>query len=266
MDNGDLFSPAQKRPLLSAGLITDAMNQMGYDALNLGEQEFSHGGSLVKRMAASAGFALLSANAEAKTKSPIWVPYIIKEIRGIRVAVVGIVAPVFISTNPFVTAWNPEDCLAALIPELRKKADVCILLSHTGYDRTVDLVRRVPGIDIAIAGHGRKKQMPVKIDHTIVTAASYKGEFVGVLTLTWDMDDRKIDRFDGVMIHLGENFENDPGISAIIRKYAAMANKQLQGPKPETITVERLRKMTPEAFMEFFRKQQAKRQQKGLAQ
>ena len=241
---------------------------MGYDALNLGEREFSHGGSLVKRMAESAGFALLSANVEAR--DPLWAPYIIKDVRGVRIAVVGVVAPSFMAGNTSVKVREPEDVLNVLIPRLRKVADICLLLSHTGHEGTVDLIKRVPGIDIAIAGHGNKNQKPVKIGNTtgntIVTAAAYKGEFVGVLTINWNVDDRKIDRFDGDLIHLGKEFESDPEILDIIKKYSAMAGKQVQAAKQKTINVERLKKMAPEEFMEFFSKEQEKRQGKGAGQ
>jgi hypothetical protein len=109
-----------------------------------------------------------------------------------------------------------------------------VLLSHTGYEGTIDLIKGLPGIDIAIAGHGSKIQKPVKIGNTIVTAASYNGEFVGIMTITWDIDDRRIDSFDGVLIHLGEEFKDDPGILDIIRKYSAE--------KQKTIDVKRLKK------------------------
>lgn len=265
LDNGDLFSRPQKRPLLAAGLIADAMNKMKYDAVNLGEREFSHGMSLVKRLAESAEFALLSANVEAR--DPLWVPYIIKKISGVSVAVVGVVDPGFMSGNgkPSVTVLDTENVLNVLIPKLRETADICVLLSHTGYEGTIDLVKRVPGIDIAISGHGKKMQKPVKTGNTIVTAASYNGEFVGVLTINWDIDNRKIDGFDGVLIHLGKEFNGDPEILNIIQEYSAMAGEQAQAAKRKAINVERLKKMTPEEFMEFFRKEQEKRQERGLA-
>ena len=266
LDNGDLFSRPQKRPLLAAGLIADAMNKMGYDAVNLGEREFSHGMSLVKRLAESAEFTLLSANVDAR--DPLWVPYIIKQVRGVSVAVIGVVDPGFMIGNekPSLTVRGTKDVLNILIPKLRETADICVLLSHTGYEGTIDLVKRVPGIDIAIAGHGKKMQKPVKTGNTIVTAASYNGEFVGVLTINWDIDNRKIDGFNGVLIHLGKEFESDPEILDTIRKYSAIASEQTQAAERKTINVERLKKMTPEEFMEFFRKEQEKRQRKGAEQ
>lgn len=265
LDNGDLFSRPQKRPLLAAGLVADAMNKMRYDAVNLGEREFSHGMSLVKRLAESAEFTLLSANVEAR--DPLWVPYIIKQISGVRVAVIGVVDPGFMIGNeePSLTVRGTKDVLNILIPKLREAADICVLLSHTGYEGTVDLVKQVPGIDIAIAGHGKKMQKPVKTGNTIVTAASYNGEFVGVLTINWDIDNRKIDGFNGVLIHLGKEFESDPEILDTIRKYSAMASEQAQAAKRKTINVEQLKKMTPQEFMEFFKHQQEKQQERGVA-
>lgn len=261
-----MFSRPQKRPLLAAGLVAEAMNKMRYDAVNLGEREFSHGMSLVKRLAESAEFTLLSANVDAR--DPLWVPYIIKQVRGVSVAVIGVVDPGFMIGNEksSVTVRDTEDVLKALIPKLRETADICVLLSHTGYDGTIDLVKQVPGIDIAIAGHGKKMQKPVKTGNTIVTAASYNGEFVGVLTINWDIDNRKIDGFNGVLIHLGKEFESDPEILDTIRKYSAIASEQTQAAERKTINVERLKKMTQEEFMEFFRKEQEKRLSKGAEQ
>ena len=140
-----------------------------------------------------------------------------------------------------------------------------MLLSHTGYEGTIDLVKRVPGIDIAIEGHGKKKQKPIKVGNAIVTAASYKGEFVGVLTINWNVDDRKIDGFDGVLIHLGEEFESDPEILNIIQEYSAMARKQTRTAERKTIDVEQLKKMKQQEFMEFFKHQQEKQQEREVA-
>jgi len=265
LDNGDLFSRPQKQPLLTAGIVVDAMNKMAYDAVNLGEREFSHGESLVKRLAESAEFALLSANVEAQ--DPLWAPYIFRNIRGVSVAVVGVVDPDFISPKGKLSATvlDTEDVLKVLIPKLRETADICVLLSHTGYEGTIDLVKRVPGIDIAIAGHGKKRQKPIKVGNAIVAAESYKGEFVGVLTINWNVDDRKIDGFDGVSILLGKEFESDPEILNIIQEYSAMARKQTQTAEGKTICVERLKKMMPQEFMEFFKDQQEKQKERGMA-
>lgn len=264
LDNGDLFSLPQKHPLLAAGLVADAMNKMRYDAVNLGEREFSHGMSLVERLAESAEFALLSAN--VKARDSLWVPYIIKQISGVSVAVIGVVDPGLIGNEESsLTIRGTKDVLNMLIPKLREAADICVLLSHTGYEGTVDLVKQVPGIDIAISGHGKKMQKPFKTGNTIVTAASYNGEFVGVLTINWDIDNRKIDGFNGVLIHLGKEFESDPEILDTIRKYSAMASEQAQAAKRKAINVEQLKKMTPQEFMEFFKHQQEKQQERGVA-
>src|SRR6185503_18773784 len=81
-------------------------------------------------------------------------PYIIKNKQGFKVAIAGLIS----RTVPLGAAQDStivDDPLVVaqkLIPELRKKAQVVVLLAHMGRVDAEDLATQVPGIDVLVVG------------------------------------------------------------------------------------------------------------------
>src|SRR5690606_34386670 len=97
LDNGDMIqgSPlsyyhakfAQEAP----SPIIETANLLQYDAAVLGNHEFNYGQTYLKRMIEQARFPWLSANICDITGDPAFgPPYIIKEIEGVRIAILGL--------------------------------------------------------------------------------------------------------------------------------------------------------------------------------
>lgn len=258
LDTGDIFSRTQKYPLIAAGLIAESMNVMGYDALGLGELDLFFGSKVIDALTGTADFPLVSANLLGA--NPFWKSYIIKEIAGIKIAVTSVVSHRFISDRFFVQARPAAEALEELIPQLKAKAHICIVLSHLGYEGTLSLVDRVPGIDVAIVAHGFKKLPPQKIAETIVTAASYQGEFVGILDLNWNRRMQKIESFSGELVHLKKHFEDDQQINDIIQKHALKVQEQLrqknEQQEKQKQLIDNAMSMKPQEFTEFIKKMQ----------
>ncbi len=122
-------------------------------------------------------------------------PYTIKEMGGVRVAVIGQAFPYTPIANPqrFIPDWtfgiNDSD-MQALVDKVRtkEKPDAVILLSHNGMDVDLKLASRVTGVDVIFGGHthdGVPMPTPVKNAKgvTLVTNAGSNGKFVGVMDL-----------------------------------------------------------------------------------
>jgi sulfur-oxidizing protein SoxB len=125
----------------------------------------------------------------------VFKPATLKEIGGMRIAVIGQAFPYVPIAHPkrFTPDWTfgiREQELQKLVDDLRgaQHADAVILLSHNGMDVDLKLASRVTGIDVILGGHTHDAvPRPVVVANaggkTFVTNAGSNGKFLGVLEL-----------------------------------------------------------------------------------
>ena len=130
-------------------------------------------------------------------------PYVIKNIDGARICVVGQAFPRTGNANPqeFFPDWSfglREDDMIELVKGIREdeNPDAIVLLSHNGMDVDIKMAERVPGLNAVFGGHthdGIPKPIEVRNveGHTcLVTNAGSNGKFVGVMD--FDIQDGKL--------------------------------------------------------------------------
>ncbi|OQW94372.1 MAG: thiosulfohydrolase SoxB [Beggiatoa sp. IS2] len=120
-------------------------------------------------------------------------PYTLRELNGVKVAIIGQAFPYTPIANPsrFIPHWTfgiRDQELQTLIDQIRsrEKPAVIVLLSHNGMDVDIKLASRVTGIDVILGGHthdGVPQPVKVKNNHgiTLVCNAGSQGKFLGVL-------------------------------------------------------------------------------------
>lgn len=120
-------------------------------------------------------------------------PYVMKDMGGVRAAVIGQAFPYTPIANParFIPNWtfgiNPGD-MQALVNQIREteKPDVVVVISHNGMDVDLKMASEVSGIDAIMGGHTHDGMpAPTVVNNpggkTLVTNAGSNGKFVGVL-------------------------------------------------------------------------------------
>ena len=130
-------------------------------------------------------------------------PYVIREVGGARICVVGQAFPRTANANPpeFFPDWSfglREDDMIELVEGIREdeKPDAIVLLSHNGMDVDIKMAERVPGLDAVFGGHTHDGvPKPVKVKNVegnqcLVTNAGSNGKFLGVMD--FDIADGKI--------------------------------------------------------------------------
>jgi len=132
-------------------------------------------------------------------------PYTIKQVAGVRVAVVGQAFPYTPIANPgrFIPDWTfgiADERMQGIIDTIREeeKPDVLVVLSHNGMDVDLKLASRVRGIDVIFGGHTHDGMpAPTVVENaggkTLVTNAGSNGKFLGVMDL--DVKDGKVRDF-----------------------------------------------------------------------
>ena len=207
LDGGDLCQGSGMANLTGGQDMIALGNLLGVDAMT-GHWEFTYGAAglaaLVKAFKGTflAQNVFLSAEASMEgkpafdTKSGrVFPPYLLRELGGRRVAVIGQAFPYVPIAHPrrFTPDWRfgiHPGKLQALVDELRgkHKADCVLLLSHNGMPVDLKLAAQVRGIDVILGGHTHDAvPAPVRIANaggvTLVTNAGTAGKFLGVLDL-----------------------------------------------------------------------------------
>lgn len=136
-------------------------NALGLDAYQIGNHEFDEGEEVLRTLIDMAEFPVLAANVHPTEASPLHgadiLPYIVKEIDGERIAVLGVLKVEKTVESSLVTdavAFSDEvETVRETVGELEGQGiDKIVVLSHLGYDVDKDLATEVAGIDVIVGG------------------------------------------------------------------------------------------------------------------
>jgi sulfur-oxidizing protein SoxB len=171
----------------------------------------------------------------------VFPPYVIKEMNGVQVAVIGQAFPYTPIANPryLVPEWSfgiQEENMQKMVDEARTKgARVVVVLSHNGMDVDLKMASRVRGIDAILGGHTHDGMpQPVVVSNaggkTLVTNAGSNGKFLGVLD--FDVRGGKVQDFQYRLLPVFSNFlpadrDMDALITRIRAPFEARLNQQL---------------------------------------
>ena len=235
LDAGDAISGTPVSSMFEGEPIFDVMNSMDYDVGLIGNHEFDHGYKKIERFRAIANHPLLTANAFGPDGELLGdAPYLLLNLNGIRVGIIGLItetAPTLFSPtgNEGLTFLNPADQLSELVPMLRPKTDVLILLSHIGHDAERLLAEEFQDLDLIIGGHSHTLvQHPARVGKTLVAQANHYGSHLGLIKITLpDTGQRAPLVIQGDLIAANELPDGDPATQALVSSYEAKVEDQV---------------------------------------
>jgi hypothetical protein len=118
---------------------------------------------------------------KATGKAP-FKPYVVLKKQGVKVAVGGLIGKAIPmgAAQDSVTIEDPLVVAQKLVPEMRKKGAVVVLLAHMGRVDAEDLAAQVPGIDVMVIGHHPGLVLTSrKVNKTISVASGEQGQNIG---------------------------------------------------------------------------------------
>jgi predicted CXXCH cytochrome family protein len=208
---------------LKSEYILDAYKKIGCDALNVGEADLLLGIKQLKALQQKAPFPFLSVNlVNKKTKEPLFKPYIIKEIAGSKVGIIGLYSAQG-SVEPPLVVMDPVKSTQGIIEKIRAQCNFLVALSNLGLEGDKQLAQKVPDIDLIIGGRSTTKMPePVKQGKTSIVQAYKRGQYIGKLevNITTAQTGPRI-ALRNYLIPLGETIADDKGIAAIAKEYKA---------------------------------------------
>jgi S-sulfosulfanyl-L-cysteine sulfohydrolase len=197
LDGGDSWQGSATALWTRGQDMVDACKLLGVDLMT-GHWEFTHGMQRVQEIVAQdfkGQIEFLAQNISTQDfGDPVFKPYVMREMNGVKVAIVGQAFPYTPIANPryFVADWAfgiQEESLQKNIEKAQAEgAQIVVLLSHNGMDVDLKLASRVRGLAAIFGGHthdGVPLAVPVKNagGTTLVTNAGSNGKFVGVMDM-----------------------------------------------------------------------------------
>ncbi|HEV8371093.1 MAG TPA: 5'-nucleotidase C-terminal domain-containing protein [Pyrinomonadaceae bacterium] len=196
------------------------MNALNYDAMAVGNHEYNFGLKVLEKARQEAKFPWLSANTyETKTGKTHYQPYLVREIAGVNIGVLGL-------TTPGIPNWDNPPNYAGLefhnpileakkwVPVLRakEKVDVVVIAMHMGLgadlrtgevspgqvpheNEAIAIAQQVPGVDVIFMGHTHRDVPSLYINGVLITQANHWGRHLARVDLylqksatTWHVD------------------------------------------------------------------------------
>jgi 5'-nucleotidase/UDP-sugar diphosphatase len=269
-DTGDIWQGTPVGNYENGEIVMGFMNRLGYDVWSPGNHEFDAGLDNAFEIMNMAEFPVVAANlvnAETGEIPPPCKPYVIKEVAGLKIGIIGLIT----EETPYYAL--PEDVkdveflpvkpvTEKYIAELRPQVDLIFVVCHLGipYDvrsayqemiesgeeqrirygmNAMELAHFVRGIDLMVCGHihvGYERGWIDPVTHTICLQTYGRGTGVGIYEITVDPGTKQIIGYDlpetnGSIVTLFEDeFWPDPKIAAYISQWVDSAEVGMDEP------------------------------------
>ena len=202
VDTGDWFDGGDLTELKTRGEAVAAMlSACKYDAMIFGNADYIFGAPRLAELIDRFSLPIVAANCvwSADIKPKHAVLYRIFKLEGVTVAIIGTATP--FSTQPvdsLLTILPLDESLRDVVAEVKQRADIIVLLTHTGPQTDEKLARELPDVDIIFGGHAHLMYGKLFIapgTDTVIQHSGCDGLGLGELTITWDGEkivDRKL--------------------------------------------------------------------------
>lgn len=248
LDIGDVYQGTAESLVNGGKLMIGLFNRLGYDAWTLGNHDFDWGPEALEENLALTKSPVLTGNIRVRGGLPgalegVWKPvrpWMMKEIGGFRIALIGLVTPglpywLAKETLGGVTVLDPVESLKRSIAEARsEKADAIVVMGHMGWRYQDDfanpvrsLLKEAPGVDVFLAGHTHQEKPFWNTSGVLCTQASYYGIHCGRVDLTFDLETRKLVDRKAVLRLMDASVEADPAVMEMAAPHLAKATAQL---------------------------------------
>jgi sulfur-oxidizing protein SoxB len=244
LDGGDTWQGSGTALWTNAQDMVDACKLLGVDIMTP-HWEMTYGAKRVQEIVDKdfkGRIEFLAQNVQtADFGDQVFPAYVIREINGVKVAIIGQAFPYTPIANPryMVAEWNfgiKDDLMQKHVDEARGKgAQVVVVLSHNGMDVDLKMASRVRGIDAILGGHTHDGvPQPTIIRNaggqTLVTNAGSNGKFLAALD--FEVKGGKVSDFRYKLLPVFSNLlpadkEMEAFISRVRQPFEARLNEKL---------------------------------------
>ena len=216
LDVGDAPYNTNVANLFEGEPVIRIMNMMGYDAMVLGNHDFD--------------FPFLSANTLYLGESPYFLePYIIKEVDGIKIAIVGLTddSSAWYTHPRNVAGITFEEQYSAakrLLDEVSPQADLVVALAHLHGENRV-LPTKVPGYDLIFEGGRDVVAFPEMINGSWVISSGKHAELISKTNL--NIYNGEVIGINFAHVFMSQNLPQDEEVVEVVQSYVSQLDEKL---------------------------------------
>lgn len=213
VDGGDQFQGTLFYTQYKGALAAEMMNQMGYDAMTVGNHEFDDGPEVLRGFMDALEFPVLMSNADVSGE-PLLADKLAKstviEKGGEQIGLIGLTPQdthELASPGDNITFSDPVAAVQGEVDLLiARGVNKIIVLSHSGYGVDQKVAAETTGVDVIVGGHTNtllsntneraEGPYPTMVGETAIVQAYAYGKFLGELNVTFD-DEGNITKAEG---------------------------------------------------------------------
>ena len=227
------------------------MQEMGYDAVTIGNHEYDYGPDVLAQYLLKAGYPeahqetlVLASNTKAPSDHPLAARSLYRNTgmfeleNGLKVGGFGLIgkdAVLVIGETGDVQFLDQHEAARQAVDELKEQgADVIVAISHSGVDEDRELAQDVPGIDVIVGGHCHTALYePVLQGTTIIVQAGSLGIYLGQLELAYNPNTGEVrvrneENDRPFLIPIDDSFACHPEIDALAQEYTLDLNAYIE--------------------------------------
>ena len=189
-NSAELFFEDDIHPMIQG------LNLMNYDVWVAGNHEFNYGVDTLRSLAADFEGDFLCGNVYDAEGATLGANYVIKEIEGVKVAIIGMVTPNIVRWDAQnlkdYTVTDPVEETRKVIDEIKDDVDIIIAAEHMGENNeygvpnsgAYDLADACPEIDVIIAAHDHKQFADIERNGVKIVENANEGKSVAQIKFT----------------------------------------------------------------------------------
>ncbi|WP_261381468.1 bifunctional metallophosphatase/5'-nucleotidase [Paenibacillus cremeus] len=231
MDAGDTFQGTVFVNQFKGESVVPILNSLNYDTMTAGNHEFDYGYEQLLKLKDMLGYPVINANVFKSDDTNLLTPVYYATVGGQRFSFIGFVTDETpILTHPDnvkgLTFKSPVEVAKKLVPELKKKVDHVVVVSHVGIDVDREIAKQVPGIDFIIGGHSHTPiQTPENVNGTYIVQDWEYGKSLGRADLYYYKNE--LVNFTGGLAEYDETVADDPQVAEMVKKIVSSIDSAL---------------------------------------
>ena len=238
------YGPTAK---IQTQFVVKGLKKLGYDAINLSYKDFYLGSAYLKEIEKKQDVKFISGNIFYEDGNAFAMPYVIKELtpvgnaklpfKKIKVGILGLgdEREQLLrrkSDEPQLKSTNSVEAAQKIVPKLRKKTDLVILLYNGKFRNLEALLNNVKGIDVVVMGGEYYSVRRFGDGGYLVVSSPSLGKYGNYLSLTLDSN-KKIIAHRERSVALDEKIKEDAAFVKLVKEFEE-ARKENARKKPVT--------------------------------
>jgi len=243
LNAGDEFQGTLFYSFYGGEKIAETVNQLGFDAMTLGNHEWDGGDSALGEFIQNLTFPVVSCNVRSTHEvlnSTIKNYHIFEEH---QLAVIGVTTETTKSISNVGSGTiflDPVSEVQNSIYQIRNSTKIkrIVALTHLGYDVDQELARRTEGLSLIIGGHSHtllgdmanaKGKYPTVVkdlsgNEVFIVTAYRWGEYIGYIDATFDEDGKAL-AYRGAPVHMDNTTTLDEALQKQVQSWRAPFEK-----------------------------------------